>query len=83
MQYLGRVQFENDKNKMLLWGKNHGEKTIVFKKKNAIHMNESPLKIKLGICVSSLVPFLFSYESDRHINVLMSTLPQFIYTSML
>lgn len=75
MQYLGRVQFENDKNKMLLWGKNHGEKTIVFKKKIAINMNESPLKIKLGICVSSLVPYLFSYESDRHINVLMSTLP--------
>lgn len=49
MQYLGRDQFENDKNKMLLWGKNHGEKTIVFKKKIAIHMNESPLKIKLGI----------------------------------
>lgn len=74
MQYLGRVQFENDKNKMLLWGKNHAEKTIVFKKKIAIHMNESPLKIKLGICVSSLVPYLFSYESYRHINVLMSTL---------
>lgn len=53
MQYLGRVQFENDKNKMLLWGKNHGENTIVFNKKIAINMNESPLKIKLGICVSS------------------------------
>lgn len=53
MQYLGCVQFENDKNKMLLWGKNRGEKTIVFKKKIAINMTESPLKIKLGICVSS------------------------------
>lgn len=48
MQYLGRVQFENDKNKMLLLGKNHS-----FQKEIAINMNESPLKIKLGICVSS------------------------------
>lgn len=72
MQYLGRVQFEEYNAAMgkKPWGKSHS-----FKKKIAINMNESPLKIKLGICVSSLVPYLYSYESDRHINVLMSTLP--------
>lgn len=58
---------------MLLWGKNYGENIIVFNKKIVINMNESFLKIKFGICVSSLVFFFFSYESDRYINVLMLT----------
>lgn len=58
---------------MLLWGKNYVEKIIVFKKKIVINMNESFLKIKFGICVSSLVFYFYSYESDRYINVLMLT----------
>lgn len=58
---------------MLLWGKNYGEKIIVFKKKIAINMNKGFLKIKFGICVSSLVFYFYSYKSDRYINVLMLT----------
>lgn len=58
---------------MLLWGKNYGGKIIVFNKKIVINMNESFLKIKFGICFSSLVFYFYSYESDRYINVLMLT----------
>lgn len=44
---------------MLLWGKNYGEKIIVFNKKIVINMNESFLKIKFGICVSSFGVLFF------------------------